>query len=156
MGAGKGVLAQALANKLNWKFIDADFSLAPSIGKELKSIIGDNGEKMFHNCLSEILSYQLTQDNIVVATDESIVCEDKNRQLLSSEFVVHLKVSTSTQLERNAHNRPLLPCSDYKDFLDKLHHERDTLFEKVSTLSVNSDDNALDAHVLRVVEAFDN
>lgn len=154
MGAGKGILAQALAKKLNWRFIDADFSLAPSIGKDLKSIIGDSGEKMFHHCLFEILSYQLTQENIVVATDESIVCDDKNRELLSSEFVVHLKVSTSTQLERNAHDRPLLPSHDYKAFLDKLHHERDALFEKVSKLSVNSDDNALDTHVLRVIEAI--
>lgn len=31
-GASKGVLAQALAEELDWNFMDADFSLVPLLG----------------------------------------------------------------------------------------------------------------------------
>lgn len=150
-GAGKGVLAEGVAEKLGWKYINADFSLAPSIGRNTKEILGIQGEESFHRYLSEILSYQLTQENIVVTTDDSIVCSEKNRKLLSLEFTVNLKVSTAVQLTRISHNRPLLPTDNYKAFLDTMHHERDALYEQAASFTVNSDDNALDKHIRIVV-----
>lgn len=153
-GAGKGVLAQGVAEKLGWKFIDADFSLMPSIGRNIRDIIGIQGEEIFQRCLSEILSYQLAQENIVVTTDDSIICLEKNRELLSQEFTVYLKVSTSVQLDRISHNRPLLPVSDYKSFLDKLHKERDALYEQSASRSLNSDESDLDKHIRFVVDAI--
>lgn len=153
-GAGKGVLAKALAPKLGWKFIDADFALAPSIGRPLTEIIGNEGEEAFLHCLSDILSHQKCQENIVVLTDDSIVCSDKNRELLSSEFVVYLKVSTPVQLERISHNRPLLPLGDYKAFLNTLRQERDGLYEQVASFSISSDDGAIEEHVLSIINAM--
>lgn len=152
-GAGKGVLAQGVAEKLGWKFIDADFSLAPSIGRTAADIIGKEGAQKFLDCLSDILSEQCQKEKIVVTTDDSIVCTEKSRKMLSSEFVVNLKVSTSVQMERIGHNRPLLPLADYKAFLDKLHHERDALYEEVASFSLNSDDNALEEHIDKVIKA---
>lgn len=152
-GAGKGVLAQGVAKELDWKFIDADFALAPSIGRLTKDIIGSQGEEMFQKCLSEILSHQLTQENIVVTTDDSIICLEKNRKLLKSGFTVYLKVSTPVQLERISHNRPLLPVADYKNFLDKLHHERDSWYEQSANFTLNSDDNDLEKHIHAVAKA---
>ena len=153
-GAGKGVLSQAIAKELGWKFVDADFALAPSIGRTVVDIIGAKGEEDFHNCLFDILSYQQCQENIVVTTDDSIICSEKNRQILAKEFTVHLTVSTHVQLERISNNRPLLPVADYKAFLDTLHHERDTLYDQVASYSISSDDGAIDEHVSRIIKAF--
>ena len=153
-GAGKGVLAQAVANELGWQFIDADFALVPSIGRPIAEIIGSQGEESFQLCLEDILSHQLSEENIVVATDDRIICSEKNRKMLSSEFTVHLKVSTSVQLERISHNRPLLPTIDYKAFLDKLHREYDDLYDQVANFSLNSDENDLEYHTLNVVKAI--
>jgi shikimate kinase len=152
-GAGKGVLAQEVAKSLGWQYLDADFSLAPSIGRPIVEIIGEEGIKRFHTCLSDILSHQTTKDNIVVTTDDSIILSEKGRELLGEEFAVYLKVSTSVQLERMSQNRPLLPVTDYKAFLDDLHHERDALYEQVASLTLNSDDNALEEHAASVVKA---
>lgn len=154
-GAGKGVFAKALAEKLNWKYIDADFGMAPSIGRSLNEILGKQGEEAFHNCLSEILSHQIKNENIVVTTDDSIVCHEKNRKLLSSEFSVYLQVSTSVQLERIAHNRPLLPVADYRAFLEKLRQERDALYEQAASFSLSSDDGAIEEHVSSVIKAME-
>jgi len=100
------------------------------------------------------LASQRQQENIVVTTDDSIVCNEKNRELLSSEFTVYLKVSPSVQLERISHNRPLLPVSDYKAFLTMLREERDGFYEEVASFSLCSDDGAIDDHVLSIIEAM--
>jgi shikimate kinase len=154
-GAGKALVAKALAEKLGWQFINADLGLESHIGRTLTEIIGKQGEKTFHNCESEILSYQLSKENIVVATDASIVSSEKNRELLSSEFIVYLKVSTPIQLKRLSRNpAPLLAISDHTEFLDKLHQERDDLYDQVASFSVNSDNGAIQEHVLSIIDAI--
>jgi shikimate kinase len=150
-GAGKAVLAKALAEKLGWQYIDADLGLEFHMGRTLNEIVGKQGEQAFQNTESAVLISLLEKENIVVATNGSIVCDEQNRKLLSSEFVVHLKVSTQVQMDRTARNQaPLLSIADLKAFFDKLHNERDSLYDKVSHLSINSDDNVLEDHVLNI------
>lgn len=152
-GAGKGVLAKGVAKELGWKYLDADFSLAPSTGRSLTDLLGEQGEQKFIQSLTDILAYQCEQENIVGTTDDSIIDSAKSQELLTKEFTVHLKVSTPVQIERIGHNRPLLKQPNFKEFLDEMHKKRDTLYEKVATLTVNSDDNDLDKHIKLVVEA---
>lgn len=153
-GAGKGVLAQALAEKLGWKFVDADFSLAPTTGRRSVEILGAQGETAFQKCLAEILAHQLQMNNIVVTTDDSIVCDEKSRALLAAEFTVYLQVSLPIQLERISHNRPLLPTADYKSFLEQLRTERNSLYEEVASYSISSDDGEIDKHVTAIINAM--
>ncbi len=51
-GAGKGVLAQALAEKLGWQFLDADFSLAPSIGRSMTDLATPDNNGLEEHVLS--------------------------------------------------------------------------------------------------------
>lgn len=152
-GAGKGVLAQGVAKELGWKYLDADYALASSIGRPVSEILGAEGEKKFQQCLTEILSHQINQEDIVVTTDDSIIDSEKGQQLLAKEFTVNLKVSTSVQIDRIGHNRPLLTVTNFKSFLDDLHQKRDALYEKVASLTINSDDNDLEKHIKAVVDA---
>ena len=152
--AGKGVLAQALAKKLDWQYKDADFGLAPSIGEPLINILGSEGNNKFQNKLSEILNFQLTQDNIVVTTDEALVCSKENRDLLKSAFTVNLKVSLDVQLERIGNNRPLLPNNDFKGFLNTLHQERDEYYNEVSSFDISSDNGEVEQIVESVLNEF--
>jgi shikimate kinase len=156
-GAGKALLAKTLAEKLGWKFIDADLGLEFHVGRILKEIIGQKGEDELYRCQAEILTKQLQKENIVVTTDASIVCNEKLRQLLINEFVVYLQVSIPIQIERTSRQpAQLLLVTDKKIFLDKLHHERDDLYAQVATVTINSDDNALEEHVMRVMKTISN
>ena len=156
-GAGKGLVAKTLADKLGWEWIDADLGLESKIGRTMLEIIGDEGEEKLHLCESEILSQQLKKENIVVTTDSGIVLSERNRHLLSSEFVVYLKISTPVQIARTSHlSAPPLLTTNSKDFFDKLHLERDGLYEAVASMSVDSDDNALEAHVLSIIKTVSN
>ncbi len=139
MGAGKFLLAEALAKKLGWQLIDANPSLERYVGRSLNEILGNQGEEAFHRCEAEIISHYIGKDNVVVLLEEAVITTEQNRKLLSSEYVVYLKVSTPTQIERMKGGRiPLLPIADEKAFLDKLHHERDSLYEEVATITVET------------------
>lgn len=138
-GARKFLLGEALAKKLDWQFIDANPGLERYIGRSLTDILGKQGEEAFHKCEAEIIAYYAKKDRIVVILEEAVIATEENRKLLSSEFVVYSKVSTPVQIERWSDGRiPLLPIADRKAFLDKQHHERDSLFEEVATLSIDS------------------
>jgi len=139
MGAGKAILAETLANKLGWQYIDANPSLERYIGRSLHDIFGEQGEAAFHECEADILSHYIGKDNVVVVLEESVIATEKNRKLLAPEYVVYVKVSVPTQMERMKSGRvPLLPIKDLKTFLEKQHDERDHLFEEVASLTVES------------------
>ncbi len=152
-GAGKFLLGEALAKKLGWQFIDANPGLERYIGRSLNEILGKQGEEAFHKCEAEIISYYIDKENVVVLLEEAVIATEENRKLLSKEFVVYLKVSTPVQIERWSKGRtPLLPIADLKAFLDKQHHERDSLFEEVATITIDS--TSVEEGVNKIIKAF--
>jgi len=153
MGAGKALLAEALAKKLGWTYIDANPSLERYVGRSLHEILGKQGEEAFHECEAEIISHYIEKDHVVVVMEEAVIATEKNRKLLSPECVIYLKVSTPTQIERMASGRiPLLPIANLKTFLDKLHHERDSFFEEVATLTIES--ASVEDDVNKIMKSF--
>jgi shikimate kinase len=139
MGAGKALLSEALAKKLGWEYIDANPSLERYIGRSLSEIVGKQGEEAFHRCEAEIISHYIGKKHVVVVMEEAVIATEENRKLLSSEFVIYLKVSIPVQIERMKGGRiPLLPINDINAFLNKQHIERDHLFEEVATLTIDS------------------
>lgn len=154
MGAGKALFSEALAKKLGWQYIDANPSLERYIGRSLNEILGKQGEEAFHRCEAEIISHYIEKEHIVAVMEESVIATEENRKLLSSEFVIYLKVSVPTQIERMKGGRvPLLPIADIKTFLDKQHDERDSLFEEVATLTIDS--ISVDEDVNKTVKALE-
>jgi len=117
----------------------ANPSLERYIGRSLSEIFGAQGEEAFHRCEAEIISHYIGKEHVVVLMEESVIATEENRKLLSSQFVLYLKVSTPVQIERMKGGRvPLLPITDLKAVLDKQHLERDGFFEEVATLTVDS------------------
>lgn len=154
MGAGKALLSEALAKKLDWQYIDANPSLERYIGRSLNEILGKQGEEAFHRCEAEIISHYIDKEHVVVVMEEAVIATEENRKLLSSEFVVYLKVSTPVQIERMKGGRiPLLPIADLKTFLDKQHLERDSLFEEVATLTIEP--TSIEEDVNKIIKAIE-
>jgi shikimate kinase len=155
-GAGKGLVAKSLAEKIGWRFIDADLGLEWRIGRYLSEIVGKpQGVETFLQCQTEILEAQLKMDSIVVATDASLLASQKNKDIISSEFVIYLKVSIPIQLERLSRDSvKLLPMDDYTDFLEGMHRERDGVYEKAASITIDSDDSALNEHIATIMKAI--
>ena len=139
MGAGKFIFTEALAKKLEWQIVDANPSIERYIGRQTRDILGEQGEAAFNRCQADIISHCTDKENVVVLLEECVVSSEQCRKLLSSEFVVYLKVSIPTQLGRMKNGRvPSLPVDDMKSFLEKQHRERDAFYEEVATLIVES------------------
>lgn len=153
-GIGKGLVAKLLADNLGWELVNADLELENRIGRSMEDIAGDNHESAFYQNVIKILSAQSSRQNIVVNTDPHIICLEKARQLLAGEFVVYLKASTATQIARIARNSlPLLPIDNIHSFFERLHQERDHLYEETATLIIDTDNHALENHVQQIFDA---
>lgn len=154
-GAGKYERAEALAKKLGWQLVDANPGLERYIGRNLHEILGKQGEEAFHQCEAEIISHNIGKDNVVVLLEEAVIASEKNRKLLSSEFVVYIKIETAMQIERWKHGRtPLLPIADLKAFLDKQHLERDNQFEEIATTTIDYS-ASIEEDVNKILKALD-
>jgi shikimate kinase len=139
MGAGKFIFTEALAKKLGWQIVDANPSIERYIGRQTRDILGEQGEAAFNRCQADIISHCIEKENVVVLLEECVVSSEQCRKLLSSEFVVYLKVSIPTQLGRMKNGRvPSLPVEDMESFLEKQHRERDAFYEAVASLLVES------------------
>lgn len=140
MGTGKFVFTEALTKKLGWQIVDANPSIERYIGRPTREILGEQGEAAFNRSQADIISHCLTKENVVVLLEECVVSSEQCRKLLSSEFVVYLKVSIPTQHGRMKNGRvSSLPIDDMKSFLEKQHQERDAFYEEVATLIVESE-----------------
>ncbi|KTD59057.1 shikimate kinase [Legionella shakespearei] len=139
MGTGKFLFTEALAKKLGWQIVDANPSIERYIGRHTREILGEQGEAAFNRCQADIISHCIKKENVIVLLEECVVSSEECRKLLSSEFVVYLKVSVPTQLARMQHGRvSSLPIDDLKSFLEQQHRERDFLYEEVAALIVES------------------
>ncbi|RUR14188.1 shikimate kinase [Legionella sp. km772] len=139
MGAGKFIFTEALAKKLGWQIVDANPSIERYIGRQTRDILGEQGVAAFNRCQADIIAHCTGKENVVVLLEECVVSSEQCRKLLSSEFVVYLKVSIPTQLSRMENGRvSSLPVDDMKSFLEKQHSERDAFFEEIATLIVES------------------
>ena len=154
-GAGKALLAKTLAEKLGWEFIDADLGLEIRVGRTVDEMMGSSGIQTFHDCQTEILSSLLCKKNIVVTTDASIIDDESICQLLSNEMVVFLQVNLPIQLERLSKNPPPLLKTELHDFLEKLHVQRDRLYENSANITIDSSDSALEKHVQIIMNLID-
>lgn len=164
MGAGKFIFTEALAKKLEWQLVDANPSIERYIGRSTRDILGEQGEVAFNRSQADIISHCIKKENVVVLLEECIVSSEQCRKLLSSEFVVYLKVSIPTQLSRMNNGRvSALPVEDMQKFLEKQHHERDAFYEELATLIIESAgssdhsseiDKIVEDDVNQVIKAF--
>lgn len=139
MGAGKFIFTDALAKKLGWSLVDANPSIERYIGLHASEILGEQGVAAFNQSQAKIIKHSSNKDNVVVLLEEYVVNSEECRALLSNEFVVYLQVSIPTQLERMKHGRvSSLPIPDLQAFLQKQHDDRDTDFEEVASMVVES------------------
>jgi len=149
-GAGKAVLARALAEKLAWQFIDADYGIEVKTGLDMQDILGEEGVNKLRQTEYKILSQPLS--HTVITTDVGIVASQQNRELLKNDYVVFVTMSLPAQLERmQRHIAPLIVDSDINKLLSDLH-DRDQWFMEVANITVNTDDNALYEHVDAVLK----
>ncbi len=158
MGSGKTTVGKAVAEALNFEFVDSDYYVQQKLGRTISEIFAENGEEYFRNAETEALKELATKTNTVIATGGGAVLKAENISLLkSSGLVVFLDVSPETVINRlkNDTTRPLLMRPDRDNVIRELLTLRKPLYLTAADVVLTAENNAQNTSKI-IVEKFLN
>src|SRR5690348_4091507 len=82
-GTGKTTVAQLLALRLGWDWIDADVELELRAGKSIAAMFADDGEPAFRELETQVLADLVRREKAVIAAGGGAVMKDANRAALA-------------------------------------------------------------------------
>ncbi len=103
MGAGKSTVGRVLADRLGWRFIDADMEIEAKAGMSPAEIFAKLGEFVFRRMETSAIAHALGERSAVIAMGGGAPEVLANRLLLEQTpetAVVFLQAPLSTLLER--------------------------------------------------------
>ena len=154
MGAGKTAVGRRLGQELGMEFYDTDLEIQKQTGVDIGFIFEKEGEDGFRQ--REVAAIErLTQlPSIVLATGGGAILDPKNRSRLSKRGrVVYLRASIAQQLRRTrlVANRPLLDSDGPEETMVKLARQRESIYEKMADLTINTNDRKVPAVAAEIV-----
>lgn len=148
-GTGKSAVAQSLALRLGWDWVDADVELELHAGKSIAAIFAEEGEAAFRERESALLAKLIRREREVLATGGGIVLRAANHPLLrSGAFVVWLKARPETILRRLSEDwttvsrRPNLTTGGLDEIREMLDR-RTPLYRDCANLDIQTDDKTV-------------
>ncbi|MNV28914.1 Shikimate kinase 1 [compost metagenome] len=142
MGAGKTCIGRRLAERFGLAFVDADQAIVDDVGSSIPTIFENVGEPGFRAHEKRVLAELLAQQGQLISTGGGSVLDPDNRQRLNARgFVVYLRVSVASQLQRlhRDKTRPLLQRDDREQVLHAMAELRDPLYREVADLTIDTD-----------------
>ena len=136
-GTGKSTVGNALAERLNYTFVDLDDNIKEAAGKSLPDILRQDGLEAFFK-IEEAVGVSVNLENSIIATGGSVVYgEDAMRHLKDIGTVIYLKLSYEAIEDRlgDLHARGVTIQPGWT-LLD-LYNERVPLYEKWADITVD-------------------
>jgi len=150
-GSGKTTIAQLLAERLGWDWVDADDVIEARCGKSIREIFAKEGEAEFRERESAVLAELCERRRCIVATGGGVVVREANRALLrKSGHVVWLRADAETlwgrmqQDERNADRRPALSGGGRAE-VEEVLRRRDAWYRECAHRTVRTEGRTPDA-----------
>lgn len=144
-GSGKTTVAQALAARLSWSWIDADAVIEEEAGRTIKQIFATEGERGFRDRERRALTELLARDKLVLAAGGGAILNRETRHdMQAAGPVVWLKASVATLAARiaadptTAGRRPNLAGGGIEE-IRRLLAERERLYRECSWRSFDTD-----------------
>src|SRR3989338_11106644 len=88
MGTGKTAVAEALAKRLGYQFLDTDLMVEEETGKTITDIFEKEGESAFRVYEKKMIRKALEKEKVVVATGGGAVVDPDNLKLMKERGVV--------------------------------------------------------------------
>ncbi len=169
MGAGKSTIGPILANTIGWDSCDLDVLIEQKVGKKVREIFEEDGEKYFRKIENETLQEVSQKSNLVVSLGGGTMANDQNLEILKrTGITVYLKASSDSFYKRLKHkrDRPQLLINEKEDFskdelvqrIDELIRKRSKYYEQADII-IETDDFTVGKTVDRIVnhlEKFSN
>jgi shikimate kinase len=154
MGAGKSTVGTILAEKIGYRFCDADKFIETRNGTTIMQIFADHGEQYFRDLESESMESLSTGEKQVIATGGGVIQRDRNWDAMKSGGItVYLKAPIEVIWERikDSKNRPLLQVENPLETARELLNKRTPLYEKAD-LIVDTSDLSLEEVAEEIIE----
>ena len=160
---GKTVVAQKVAERLNWTFIDTDDEIVKLSGKAIPDIFRQDGEKKFRRFESQALNKACHQQQVVIASGGGAIIDPKNRNLLiQTSVVICLEARPETIYQRLLHDtlysanpviRPLLEGTKPLERIKLLKTERQPYYD-IADWTVRTDNLTIDEVSREVIRGW--
>jgi shikimate kinase len=145
-GTGKTTVAQELASRLSFDWIDADDVVEQQAGKSITAIFAEDGEAAFRDCEQRVVAELTRKRRTIVALGGGAVLSAVNRQVMRAAGpVVWLTASVDSILERlaadptTAGRRPNLTPAGGKAEIEALLAQRTPLYRECATFMVDTE-----------------
>ncbi|WP_029933603.1 shikimate kinase AroK [Thiomicrospira pelophila] len=158
MGAGKSTVGRFLAERLGYEFIDSDHEIEERTGVTIPMIFDIEGETGFRQREMTVIDELTQRPNIVLATGGGVVlAEDNRRALRSRGFVIYLRSSVESLVQRtkNDRNRPLLQTDDPEKVIRQILEARDPLYMEIADLVIETQQVSVFRVVKHIHEALE-
>ncbi|HWL10507.1 MAG TPA: shikimate kinase [Planctomicrobium sp.] len=161
-GTGKTTVGAALAERLNWKFIDLDPIIEQQSGMTIAQIFEQHGEPHFRMLESNALQQALSQGNVVVSPGGGAILDSSNQGAMQGAGpVVWLVASVETIMDRLAsdpatvHSRPSLTGSDALSEIADVLNVRTPIYNQAATITVSTENRTPASIVDEIVGQLD-
>lgn len=154
MGAGKSTVGSALAEKLNFSFVDTDALIEQRSEKKIKDIFTEEGEAAFRKIESQVVKEISAREDHVIAGGGGVVLDPQNVQALKKNgTIVYLKADPQVILKRihGTHFRPLLEVPAPEAEIRKLLSAREKIYQEVADVVVDTSNLSVEDVVKEVV-----
>ncbi len=146
-GTGKTIIAQLVALRLGYEWVDADVEIELVLGMSITDFFAESGEERFREVESQVVVELCKRQRTVLALGGGAVLREENRQRLADcGAVVWLKASPATIERRIAHDpnsvgrRPNLTNHGGRNEIEALLDQREPIYRSCATLEVDTED----------------
>lgn len=160
-GCGKTTVAQELARRLGWKWVDADVELEKRAGKSIKQIFAESGELAFRDLESAVVADLAGRERQIIALGGGAILREQNRQALAGRgLVIWLHASPETLFARisadptTGERRPNLTAGGGLEEIRTLLDQRTPLYRQCADLIVDADRQVPEEIAAKIVVAL--
>jgi shikimate kinase len=146
-GTGKTTIAQLLAERLGWDWIDADDEIERRAGKSIAAVFAEEGEQAFRELEASVVADLCRWRRSVVALGGGAVLSEVNRTAIRmAGVVVWLTATVDTLASRLSSDRttpsrrPNLTKSGGLHEIETLLATREPIYRACATFEVDTED----------------
>ena len=145
-GTGKTTVAQQLALRIGYDWVDADVEVELAVGKSIAEIFAELGEAEFRAAESRVVAELCSRERSVLALGGGAVLAETNRECLQQcRDVVWLQASAATLEARisgdptTVGRRPNLTNHGGRTEIETLLAQRGPIYRACATLEVDTE-----------------
>lgn len=146
-GTGKTAVAQMLAIKLGWDWVDADVEVELQAGQSIAAIFAECGEAAFRDLEASIVAELTSRERTVLALGGGAILREANRKAIARcGAVIWLRASEESILRRlegdptTAGRRPNLTNAGGRTEVSRLLAVRTPIYAACATLEVDTEE----------------